>query len=139
VLLRHADVGDVAAILAAWVDADAEPTVTDDADGLRTLLAHAPDSVLVAVDGERIVGTLIVGWDGWRGGFYRLAVVPELRRRGIASRLVAQGERELAGLGARRLSVFAVTGDPGAVHFWRAAGYAEQLDRRRLVKNLPVT
>jgi len=127
---------DVAAVLGVWAAADAEPTITDDQDGLRTLLGHSADSLLVATDDDRVVGTIIIGWDGWRGGFYRLAVLPEYRRRGIAGRLVGEGERKLAGLGARRLAVFAVTGDPGAVPFWQSVGYLEQLDRQRLVKNL---
>jgi ribosomal protein S18 acetylase RimI-like enzyme len=93
--------------------------------------------VLVAAEGERIVGTLIVGWDGWRGSFYRLAVAPDRRRQGIGRRLVGEGQAQLAKSGARRIAVFAVTSDPSAVPFWEAVGYEAQADRRRLVKNGP--
>jgi ribosomal protein S18 acetylase RimI-like enzyme len=137
--VRGVSVEELQDVLDVWGEADAEPTVTDDEDGLRALLDHARDALLVAVDSERIVGTLIIGWDGWRGSFYRLAVVPDRRREGIARRLVAAGEQRLRGLGARRLAVFAVTGDPGAVAFWRAIGYEAQADRQRLVKNIPVS
>ena len=40
-------------------------------------------------------GTVIASWDGWRGAMYRLAVLPSLRRRGIAAALVDEGERRL--------------------------------------------
>jgi len=136
--VRHANVEDAAAVLAVWAEADAEPTMTDDEIAIRALINHAPEAVLLAVDDERIVGTLIVGWDGWRGGFYRLAVLPRCRRRGIARRLVNDGERQLIDRGARRLAVVAVTGDPGAVQFWQAVGYDIQPDRKRLVKNVPL-
>jgi len=134
--LRHASAADADAVLAVWAEADAEPTVTDDAWGIVALIEHAHDALLLAVDEERVVGTLIVGWDGWRGGFYRLAVVPDRRREGIARRLVEAGERQLIGRGARRLAVFAVTGSPGAVDFWESVGYRSQSDRTRLVKNV---
>ena len=134
VKVRTAGIEDIPAILGIWA-ADAEPTITDDQDGLNALLAYAPEALLVAVSHDRIVGTVIVSWDGWRGGFYRLAVVPGHRRQGVARRLVVEGERRLLELGARRIAVFAVTGDPGAVPFWQSVGYQAQADRLRLVKN----
>lgn len=134
--VRHAHGDEASAVLNVWTQADAEPTLTDDEPGIRALLDHAPRSLLVAFDGDRIIGTLIVAWDGWRGSFYRLAVVPDRRREGIARQLVQEGERQLVALGARRLALFAVTGDPGAVPFWEAVGYHGQRDRQRLVKNM---
>ena len=134
--VRHALPDEVGAVLHVWGDSGAEPTITDDEAALRALLDHAPGALLVAVDGGRILGTVIVGWDGWRGGFYRLAVLPDRRREGIARLLINEGERQLVALGARRLAVFAVTGGPGAAEFWKAVGYEPQSDRQRLVKNV---
>jgi ribosomal protein S18 acetylase RimI-like enzyme len=135
--IRHANPHDAPSVLGVWLEADADPTVTDDEAAIRALLDHAPDAVLLVVEDDRIVGTIIVGWDGWRGSFYRLAVVPDRRRQGIARHLVKVGERQLIGMGARRIAVFAVTVDPGAVDFWTALGYQAQSDRQRLVKNIP--
>ena len=137
--VRQATASEAGGVLRVWVESDAEPTITDDEAALRALLDHAPGALLIAVEADCIVGTLIVGWDGWRGGFYRLAVLPHRRREGIAQRLVNEGERQLVALGARRLAVFAVTGDPGAVEFWKAVGYEPQTDRQRLVKNVEGT
>jgi ribosomal protein S18 acetylase RimI-like enzyme len=123
-------------VLSLWSAADAEPTVTDDVSALESLLAFAPNSLLVAVDTDAVVGTLICGWDGWRGAFYRLAVAPAFRRQGIATALVREGERRLLQAGARRIAVIAVESAPTAGPFWIAAGYIRQSDRIRLVKNL---
>jgi len=134
--VRHARGDEASAVLHVWMQADAEPTLTDDEPGIRALLDYAPKSLLVALDADLIVGTLIVAWDGWRGSFYRLAVVPDRRRQGIGRQLVQEGERQLVALGARRLALFAVMGDPGAVPFWEAVGYHIQRDRQRLVTNM---
>jgi len=124
-------------VLALWARADAQPTVTDDERALTALIEHDPEALLVAeLEGE-IVGTLAVCWDGWRGSMYRLAVVPELRRRGIARQLVAAGENRLWALGARRLAVIVVDSDEHAVAFWRALGYEQQSARARFVKMPP--
>ena len=134
--IRPADIDDVGPILTLWAEADTEPTVTDDEEALLALLTFSPASLLIAVDGDEIVGSLIVGWDGWRGSFYRLAVSAEYRRRGIASSLVSDGEGRLKTYGARRIAPFAIADEQAAIAFWEAMGYVAQTNRQRLVKNL---
>ncbi len=102
---------------------------------MRGLLACDPAALLVAeADGE-VIGSLIVGWDGWRGTFYRLAVDPAHRRRGLATALVRAGEERLRALGARRLNAIVETEEVDAMAFWAAAGYELQTARSRFVKN----
>ena len=51
-----------------------------------------PELFVVATDGSEVIGSLMGGWDGWRGNMYRLAVDPQHRRLGLARRLVEEGE-----------------------------------------------
>ena len=62
-------------------------------DGLTRLLAADPQALLVAELDGVVAGSLIAAWDGWRGSFYRLAVSPEHRRKGLATMLLREGER----------------------------------------------
>lgn len=133
-ILRSATLGDVDAILRLWQEADAEPTHTDDADGVTGLLAHDPAALVVAVDGERVVGSVIAGWDGWRGSIYRIAVAPSHRRAGLARALLQEAERRLDERGARRSSAIVVEDHPHATGFWRASGWDEQQARIRFVR-----
>jgi ribosomal protein S18 acetylase RimI-like enzyme len=133
---RPATVDDIAAVLAFWSESTAEPSSTDDADGIATLLAHAPGSLILAEVGETITGTIIAGYDGWRGSLYRLAVAEPYRRRGIGTALVADAEQHLAGLGVRRVHlIVGRAGGAAAEQFWLSAGY-EPTDQARMVKNL---
>ncbi len=71
--------GDTVAVLNLWRDAEGPPSPTDGEEGLRRLLRHDPDSLVLAkADGE-VIGSLVAAWDGWRGSFYRLAVGYECR------------------------------------------------------------
>jgi ribosomal protein S18 acetylase RimI-like enzyme len=102
---------------------------------VATLLGVDPESLLLAIaDDGAVVGTVVAGWDGWRGTMYRLAVLPALRRQGIARQLVEEGERRLQALGARRFHLIVVAGVAPAQAFWAAAGYEQQQDRLRYVK-----
>jgi GNAT superfamily N-acetyltransferase len=81
---------DLAAVVALWRAAESVPTATDTKDALAALLARDPGSLLIAETDGVVVGSLIAAWDGWRGSFYRLAVDPGWRRRGIAIALRAR-------------------------------------------------
>jgi ribosomal protein S18 acetylase RimI-like enzyme len=102
----------------------------------RTSPGDERDALLVAQVEGRLAGTIIAGWDGWRGSLYRLAVLPPARRRGIALRLVAEAERRLAAKGARRLSAIVMSEQDPAVALWLAAGYHHDTRVGRYVRTL---
>jgi ribosomal protein S18 acetylase RimI-like enzyme len=78
----------------------------------------------VALTDGRVLGTLIVGWDGWRCHLYRLAVEESVRRSGIAGALVAAAHRRATDHGAVRIDAMVNTGNLGAVAFWENAGFS---------------
>jgi len=135
ITLRAGTRRDIEAVLAFWLDATAEPSTTDDARGLEGLLARSPGALILALDGDAIVGTIVAGWDGWRGALYRLAVQPSYRRRGIATRLVAEAEQLLRDRGVRRMHLIAShAGGETAKSFWISARY-EPTNQVRFVKS----
>jgi len=88
----------------------------------RALLARDADALLVAADDTGVVGTVIVGWDGWRGHLYRLVVEPRSRRLGIATRLVDEAKRRARALGAGKVDAMVALDNVGAVEFWERQG-----------------
>jgi ribosomal protein S18 acetylase RimI-like enzyme len=136
-ILRSARDEDVPAVLELWSLARSEHAVTPDrAEDVERFVREMPGSLLVAEDGERLVGALIAAWDGWRGNMYRLAVHPDHRRRGIALSLVEEGERRLRSKGARRVTALVAREDDVAGALWVAAGYAYDDVIGRFVRNV---
>lgn len=131
--MRPARVPDAAALLHFWRRADAERTHTDNVDCLRRLIEHDREAVILAED-DGIIGSVIAGWDGWRGSIYRLVVAPEHRRTGLGRELVRQAERRLAAVGAVRSQAIVMASDLRAMGFWTATGWDPQTDRTRFVK-----
>jgi ribosomal protein S18 acetylase RimI-like enzyme len=73
--------------------------------------------LVVTID-DQIIGSVIGGWDGWRGNIYRLAVTPQHRRKGIGRRLVAEIGAQLFAKGATRLSALVENEHQWAMDFW---------------------
>ena len=123
IVVRPARAEDVDAVLALW-DRAAGPTSQPGTPASMTvLLARDPGALIVAELDRAIVGTLIVGWDGWRCHLYRLAVDADHRRHGLATLLVARARERARELGARRLDAMVDGNNELGVAFWSALGF----------------
>lgn len=140
-MAEHASVREVrdeelAAVLALWREAETTVSHTDSVDDVRLAASGSTSVVLVAENEGGIVGTVIGGFDGWRGNSYRLAVHPDYQRQGIARRLVSDLEARLAEMGAKRITALVEREHPWATGFWEAAGYDLDAGMARYVRNL---
>jgi ribosomal protein S18 acetylase RimI-like enzyme len=138
-VIRPARSEEVEQVLGLWREAETTPSVTDTREEVLKLLAEPAAVLLVAEAEGRLVGTVIGGWDGWRGNIYRLAVAPGYRRRGLARLLVAEADRSLHRMGARRITALVEGDHPWATDFWDSlatSGYRYDEGMRRYVKTL---
>jgi ribosomal protein S18 acetylase RimI-like enzyme len=118
IAIRPCRLEECAAVLALWERAGAIPSPTDTLEELERLVRTHGDGFLVAIQGHTVVGSVIAGWDGWRGNIYRLAVAPEARRRRLAQRLVREAALVMRSKGGRRLSALVERHERHAVGFW---------------------
>ena len=118
--IRSCRIEECSQVLALWERAGAIPSPTDTLEEVTQLVREHVDHLLVAIRQGAVVGSVIGGWDGWRGNIYRLAVAPEARRSGLVRRLVQEVERVLRAKGARRISALVERHEAHAVGFWDA-------------------
>ena len=123
IILRQCSEDDIESVLELWRAAGSTPSMTDTSDDLRTTINSGASSVIVAVSGGTVAGSIIGAFDGWRGNLYRLAVHPDYQRRGIARRLLSEAETWLRAQGAKRVGAVVEKDHPWAVGFWEASGF----------------
>ena len=134
--LRPARADDVPAILALWRTAGLFPSMMDDADSVRGLIARDAEALLLAEIGGEVRFNL---WDVGRLAGQLLPACrpprsPTKRHRAEAGRSRGTAERRIGALGGRTISSIVVGGDEHAVAFWRAAGYERDDRVSRFVK-----
>jgi ribosomal protein S18 acetylase RimI-like enzyme len=136
-VLRPADSRELSAVLTFWTRAaENAGRPTDTPAALAALHLRDPFALIVAVEEDRIVGTIIAGWDGWRCHLYRLAVDPQRRRKGIGAALIAAAEDRIRSLGGTRIDAMVLDGNTRAHGIWAAHGYRRQEDWSRWIKPL---
>jgi len=104
-------------------------------DVIARKLTVQPDLFFVAVSEDRVVGTIIAGFDGVRGWIHKLAVHPDFRRQGLASKLMRQAERGLKAIGCPKVNLQVRASNSDVIAFYRALGYSVE-ERASLGKPL---
>ena len=84
------------------------------------------DLFLVGVAHGSVVATVLAGYDGYRGWIYHLATDPDLRRRGIARRLMHAAEARLAAIGCPKVNLQVRATNTEVIAFYERIGYARE-------------
>jgi ribosomal protein S18 acetylase RimI-like enzyme len=80
----------------------------------------------VAISEDRVIGSIMAGYDGRRGWIYLLSVDPKYRRRGHGSQLLRFAESRLTSLGCVKINL-QITDRNGLVEeFYEYNGYSTE-------------
>jgi ribosomal protein S18 acetylase RimI-like enzyme len=102
---------------------------------IRNKLQVQRDLFLVGTLGERVVATVMAGFDGFRGWVYHLAVVPGERRKGYGAAMMREAEKRLLAIGCPKVNLQIRATNTGAVAFYHELGYVVE-DRASMGKLL---
>jgi len=121
--LRPTDGDEVRAL---WQASGVRIRPGDDHVSLTRLVSRNPGLCLVGCESERIIASALSGFDGRRGWLYHVATHPDMRRRGIATRIVREIEERLRALGCKKLKLIVWDEEDDAMAFWTAIGYRRE-------------
>lgn len=118
---RSEDEGDVVAL---WSRCDLTRPWNDPRKDIARKADVQAEWFLVGTLDERIVATVMAGYDGHRGWLYYVGVDPAYRHRGIGRAILEHVEERLRAIGCPKINLQVRTGNEGALAFYRALGYA---------------
>lgn len=99
-------------------------------------IARDPDLFLIAECENRIIGSVIGGYDGRRGLIYHLAVSSAFRGQGIGSRLMDEVESRLRAKGCLKCYLLVATDNLEVGSFYQERGWGPMTDVSLYGKNL---
>jgi ribosomal protein S18 acetylase RimI-like enzyme len=83
-------------------------------------------AILGAYDGDRLIGTAMVGVDGHRGWVYYVASSPDRRGQGVGHALMTAAEHWVSSRGMPKIQLMVRRSNTAIVDFYSALGYEEQ-------------
>lgn len=124
-------------VLAFWAKhAENSTRPTDTVEAILTLIVRDPEALILAIEDDEIIGTIIAGWNGWRCCLYRLAVREDKRKQGIGRLLVDQAEERFRSIGGTRIDAMILNENETAHKAWASYGFVLQSNWARWVKKL---
>lgn len=110
---------------------------SDTYENMDTYLKRNPGLSYVALDGEKIVGTIKGAQDGRRGYLSHIASSPNHRNLGIAQKLVSLTTEELKKQKIWKVKLYVLDENTKALTYWKHHGWEEEnYDYRTLNLNL---
>ncbi len=123
--IRVFDPRDEQAVVLLWTECGLVVPWNNPHRDIERKLKVQPEMFLVACSGpdNRIVGTVMAGYDGHRGWINYLAVLPEHRREGIGTRLMDEAEHCLRAAGCPKINLQVRSTNTSIVAFYERVGF----------------
>lgn len=94
-------------------------------EDIQKKLDFQPELLFVALLNDRVIGSVMVGYEGHRGWLNYLAVLPDCQRRGYGRKLAEKATNELKKLGCLKVNLQVRRSNISAVEFYKHLGFKE--------------
>jgi ribosomal protein S18 acetylase RimI-like enzyme len=113
------------AIVDLWKECDLAVPQNDPVEDIQKKLDFQPLLFFVALLDDKVIGSLMVGYDGHRGWINYLAVLPDYQKRGYGRKLVERAIYELKKLGCLKVNLQVRRNNISAVEFYKHLEFKE--------------
>jgi ribosomal protein S18 acetylase RimI-like enzyme len=114
------------AVIDLWKKCDLIVSQNDPREDIQKKLDFQPELFFIALLKNKVIGSVMAGYDGHRGWLYYLAVLPEYQKRGYGRQLVEKAVNELRKLGCLKVNLQVRTGNASVVDFYKNLGFKEE-------------
>lgn len=113
------------AVVDLWRKCDLVVPQNDPVEDIQRKLVFQPDLFFVALLDGKVIGSIMVGYEGHRGWLNYLAVLPEHQRRGYGRKLVEKAVDELKRLGCLKVNLQVRRCNVSVVEFYKHLGFKD--------------
>ena len=113
------------AVVDLWRKCNLVVPQNDPVEDIQRKLVFQPDLFFVALLDGKVVGSIMVGYEGHRGWMNYLAVLPEHQRRGYGRKLVEKAVEELKKLGCLKVNLQVRRSNVSVVELYKHLGFKD--------------
>lgn len=125
-MIRPYHASDEIQVVELWVRCNLRRSVNNRYRDIQRKLAVGGELFLVGAIGDRVVATVMAGYDGHRGAVYYVGVDPEYQRQGFGRAMLLETERRLAALGCPKINLIVRGENKAVIAFYERLGYADE-------------
>jgi len=123
--IRSFQVSDEPDVIDLWHRCNLVVPQNDPKKDIEMKLQVQPELFFVGVISNRIVSTIMSGYDGHRGWIYYLAVDPDFQKNGIGHRMVEEVESKLRKLGCSKINLQVRNSNKSVIAFYEHIGFLD--------------
>ena len=114
------------ALVDLWKKCDLVVPSNDPVEDIKKKLEFQPQLFFVALLDGRLVGSVMVGYEGHRGWLNYMAVLPSFQKRGYGKKLVNKAIVELRKIGCLKLNLQVRKSNASVIKFYKHLGFEEE-------------
>jgi len=114
---------DEESVVQLWTDCGLVVPWNDPCRDIQRKLKVQADMFLVACLDNRVIATVMAGYDGHRGWINYLAVSPLCRRKGIGRRMMEEAEALLRAAGCPKINLQVRSTNDAVIEFYKRIGF----------------
>ena len=123
--IRPFQAGDTEAVVVLWQECGLTRPWNDPYEDIALKVDFQPELFLVGTLADRIVATVMAGYEGHRGWINYLGVSPDYQRQGIGSRIMAAAEKALRDLGCVKINLQVRATNRAVIAFYEQLGFSD--------------
>jgi ribosomal protein S18 acetylase RimI-like enzyme len=124
-LIREIVDDDIAQVIVLWNASGIARPWNDPARDIAFARRDDHSTVLVGIEGGKVVATVMVGEDGHRGWVYYVAIDPTRQRDGLGRTMMQGAETWLIKRGVWKLQLLVRADNVNAIGFYERLGYRD--------------
>ena len=121
--IKEANLDNIEEITNIWEECNLTRPWNNPSDDIKNAILTSTSTILLLCDESRIIGTVMVGYDGHRGWIYYLAVAKEFQKMGLGKKLVLESESWLKSNNVPKVNLMIRSSNGEVKQFYESCDY----------------
>ena len=122
-MIRPYQTEDEESVIGLWCECDLVVPQNDPQIDIKKKMEYQPDLFFVGIADDKVVASIMVGYEGHRGWINYMAVLPQYQKKGFGGQLLDRAVHELQKLGCQKINLQVRETNQEVIEFYKRHGF----------------